>query len=200
MDDNYQESLTELLQHIIREKILRKQDLLRLFAFYIASNPDFKYNITYLTDSILPFFLSQKELVNRFTTFEAVTEKKAKLAPKELRAKKVLDDFFQFSIADKVVQDSEFVEINQYRFHKIDTSNYGVKFMIENDIEQSKIETYRFSFNLVKEVLKRGELQGEIKKNWRQFIVSNRPGTSCWEGFGLLALGKKNSNDKRSIF
>jgi hypothetical protein len=30
--------------------------------------------------------------------------------------------------------------------------------------------------------------------------VSNRPGTSCWEGLGLLALGKKNSNDKRSIF
>lgn len=170
MDDNYQESLKTLLQHTVRGKILRKRDLLRLFAFYISSNPDFKYNITYLTDSILPFFSLQKELIDRYVTFEAVTEKIAKLTPEKVRATLVFDNFFRFSIVEKTILDCEFVNTDQYRFDKIDTKNYVIKFIIEDEKEQNRTETYRFSSDLIKKALKNDKLQSEIEKNWRRFI------------------------------
>ncbi|MCL3782126.1 hypothetical protein EMN47_17195 [Prolixibacteraceae bacterium JC049] len=54
--------------NIIKNGYQNDKDLLFLFSSYIASNPDFKYNTTYLTDSIDLFFsdfeiYSQKKLI-----------------------------------------------------------------------------------------------------------------------------------------
>lgn len=62
----------EKVLNILNNGYKDDKDLLYLFSSYIASNPDFKYNITYLTDSIDRFFLDYEIYETKKLIFEEV--------------------------------------------------------------------------------------------------------------------------------
>ncbi len=71
LDNNYYDKYIQLLSKLTDEQI-KEYDLLNIFCEYISSNPEFKYNGTYLRDSINDFkeclnqFIEKRKAINNF--------------------------------------------------------------------------------------------------------------------------------------
>lgn len=71
-DNNYFSEYIKLLDKMTEEQI-KESNLLNIFCEYISSNPEFKYNGTYLRDSMTAFqekltwFIQKRNLIASFT-------------------------------------------------------------------------------------------------------------------------------------
>jgi len=138
-----------------------------MFSFFIASNPDFKYNVTYLTDQISSFNEAKTELEKRFNHFERITAQIRKQTPTDVSGYLIFDKMFMYNINDqKNEKDSELINVDQYRFDKIDAKNYIVKFILGDKNDPKKIETYK----IARETMTDTEFIRAIEKRWTSFI------------------------------
>lgn len=159
-------NIQDFLNSFLKRKSIGNEYSLKLFAFYIASNPDFKYNITYLTDQISSFTKSSAELKLRFNHFEKIIAWVRKQTPKEKKGYLIFDNVFQFEVNIDEEDRLTFNNLNSYRFDKINSENYTVKFILGDKNDPQKIETYKI--NRMKDFDNESKI--EIKELWASFI------------------------------
>jgi 5'-deoxynucleotidase YfbR-like HD superfamily hydrolase len=174
MDVIYYEKIKKTLDLLLKSNVsIQDESLLHLFSYYINSNPDFKYNRTYLTDLILPFIESQNQLKEKYNLFKFIARNIAIKTPKKLDVTLVFDNLIKFIVTNSTISDSEYINLNNYRFDKIDTGNLIIKFII-GDIEDPKIiESYRLKISLNEEKVDKSKLKKEIVEKWLEFIKYN---------------------------
>lgn len=139
---------------------------LEMFSLFVTSNPDYKYNITYLTDQIKSFKESRLELKNRFIQFEEIVKRIRKLTPKEISGYLIFDKIFKYGVNINEDDHLEFINLDSYRFDKIDSKNYIVRFILGDKKDPEKIETYRIDRETNTDI----ESKIAIKKLWSSFI------------------------------
>lgn len=135
---------------------------LDMFSLFISSNPDFKYNITYLTDQIESFNKSCLELDKRFCQFEKVINQIRKDTSKKISGYIIFDNIFKYGINKD--ERFEFVNLDLFRFDKIDCDYYIVKFILGDRNNPEKIETYKIDQK------KDTDIESKIKELWASFI------------------------------
>lgn len=123
-----------------------RKDLLYLFSMYIASNPDFKYNYTYLTDSIDPFLKDYAEFVAKRLVFLEIIDYVKIQTKDKYDIDVVFNSIFRFNILRSI--DIEVVsDDNSYQFDQMGNKSFIVKFILHKtkDIEyQFEIEKYDY--------------------------------------------------------
>ena len=165
MNHSQDESIKKMLDTFVLDKYKAKEvDLLRFFAFYISSNPDFQYNGTYLTDLIEPFIVESSELNRRYRFYRYIAKAAAKKSGK-MPGVLIFDNFIKFKITD--IESPEFVNIDQFNFKQIDNKAFVVKFSDGN--EHVKSESYQFSFNF-KEKEEKEKMKRSVVKKWVSFM------------------------------
>lgn len=152
----------EILKAFLEED---KKNPLELFSLFVASNPDFKYNITYLTDQIGSFRESRLELEKRFSQFLKVINQIRKDAPKEISGYLIFDNVFQFGINTNKEDRLEFINLDLFRFDKLTRNCYLVKFILGDKNNPEKIETYKIN------QMKDTDIESKIKELWAFFII-----------------------------
>lgn len=92
-----------------------KDELLYLFSLYVATHPDFKYNISYLTDLIQPFLECKAKYKEKITVFTQVSELAKESCKNEFEFILYFDDKFKFntmlSNSLEVITNSDFPPI-----------------------------------------------------------------------------------------
>lgn len=159
--NNQNNSKIEILNHFLEKG---RGNPLEMFSLFVASNPDFKYNITYLTDQIESFNKSCLELDKRFCQFKNVINQIRKDTPKEISGNLIFDNFFQYGINTKKEDSLEFVNLDLFRFDKLDSDYYIVKFILGDKNNPEKIETYKIDQQ------KDTDIEYKIKELWASFI------------------------------
>lgn len=137
---------------------------LELFSLFVTSNPDFKYNITYLTDQIRSFRESRLELEKRFSQFKKVINQIREDTPKEISGYLIFDNVFQYGINTDEEDRLEFINLDLFRFDKLDCDYYIVKFILGVKNNPEKIETYKIDQK------KDTDIESKIKELWASFI------------------------------
>ncbi|MGE0088543.1 MAG: hypothetical protein AB7S50_03605 [Bacteroidales bacterium] len=97
--DDLHNSLEKIL-NILKNGYSDNKDLLYLFSTYIASNPDFKYNATYLTDSIDRFFLDCEIYETKKLIFEEVIKYLNSVNLSKFEIEIEFDSKFKYNTAD----------------------------------------------------------------------------------------------------
>lgn len=133
-----------------REQLLKKciegdidlRDNLELFTVFISSNPSFKYNQTYLSDSIGPFLKVIPILRKKFISFKKLAEKLANQTPFEFKGAIVFDSFFVFEINYSISSDFKFYNIDNFRLDNLKEDEFTVKFVWEanKDLKRTEIK------------------------------------------------------------
>lgn len=141
-----------------------KKNPLELFSLFVTSNPDFKYNITYLTDQIGSFRESRLELGKRFSQFKKVINQIREDTPKEISGYLIFDNVFQYGINTDEEDRLEFINLDLFRFDKLDCDYYIVKFILGDKNNPKKIETYKIDQK------KETDIETKIKELWASFI------------------------------
>lgn len=152
----------EIFKDFLEDK---EKNPLEMFSLFVTSNPDFKYNITYLTDQIGSFKQSCEVLSKRLNQFENLVEAIRKLTPKELSGYLIFDNVFQYGINTKDDDHLEFINLDLFRFDKLDGDCYIVKFIIGDKNNPGKTETYK----IIKK--KESDIESNIKEFWILFIM-----------------------------
>lgn len=152
----------EILKAFLEED---KKNPLELFSLFVTSNPDFKYNITYLTDQIGSFRESRLELEKRFSQFKKVINQIRKDTPKEISGYLIFDNVFQYGINTNEEDRLEFINLDLFRFDKLDRDCYIVKFILGDKNNPEKIETYKII------QMKATDIESKMKELWAFFIM-----------------------------
>jgi hypothetical protein len=100
---------------ILKNGCKAEQDLLYLFSAYIASNPDFKYNLTYLTDSIDSFFQDQISFNDKQNVFYKVIDYIKEETLGKYKIEVIFDSVFKFNLYEST--DLEILSENNSTFH-----------------------------------------------------------------------------------
>lgn len=159
--NNHNLNKIEILRDFLEKDV---KNPLKLFSLFISSNPDFKYNITYLTDQIETFKESRLELKNRFKQFENLIKVIRKVTPKEISGYLIFDKIFKYGVNTYEDDHLEFINLDSYRFDKIDSKNYFAKFILGDKNNPEKIETYKIDQK------KEPDINSKIKELWTSFI------------------------------
>lgn len=138
---------------------------LRLFSLFISSNPDFKYNITYLTDQIESFNKASMELKKRFIKFGNTFDQIKKATPEGITGYLIFDNVFQYRINTDEEVTFAFINLDLFRFDKLDFDYYTAKFILGDKNYPKKIDTYKIYQKNVTDI------ESEIKKLWESFII-----------------------------
>ncbi|MGE5410750.1 MAG: hypothetical protein ACM3MI_07305 [Clostridiales bacterium] len=83
---------------IINKGILEPDDGLFLFSLYVSSNPDFKYNTSYLTDSINSFKRDFQIYKNKLLLFNKIIEYSRSIVPPEYDVTLIFENKFKFNL------------------------------------------------------------------------------------------------------
>lgn len=116
--------------HIIKEGYKDDKELLLLFSSYIASNPDFKYNTTYLTDSIDQFFIDYRMYSRKKLIFEDIINCLNSLNSSKLEIEIEFDSKFRYNTVSNsnleiVLNNNTYVD--SFDFHKIGSRQFPFK-------------------------------------------------------------------------
>lgn len=141
--------------NVLKRGFRNRQDLLYLFSFYIASNPDFKYNTTYLTDSIDSFFEDQECFKIKQNTFHNIIDYLKDQTKGKYEIEVVFDHVFKYNVNES--QDLEvFNETNSpFSFYKLGEKSFMMKliFLQPNRIEYLyEIKKYKTDEEWLKKV------------------------------------------------
>lgn len=110
---------------IIKEGYKDDKELLFLFSSYIASNPDFKYNTTYLTDSIDQFFIDYNMYSRKILIFEEIINYLNKLNSSKHEIEIEFDSKYRYST--NINLNLEIVKKNNTNVDPFDFHNIGSK-------------------------------------------------------------------------
>jgi hypothetical protein len=141
-----------------------KENPLELFSLFVTSNPDFKYNITYLTDQIGSFRKCSLELEKRFSQFKKVINQIREDTPKEISGYLIFDNVFQYGINTDEEDRLEFINLDLFRFDKFDNDYYILKFIFGDVKNPEKIEAYKIDQK------KDTDIESKIRELWASFI------------------------------
>lgn len=171
MDEIYDGKIRVAIDNLLRtKKFIHDDNLLQLFAFYIHSNANFNYNGTYLTDSILQFKEAHHLLKIRYVLFRSLAKNIAIRTPEKLDVILVFDNLIKFKISDSIIINTEYINLELYRFDKIDKDKFIVKFII-GDLENPKrTETYRLDFPMKMDKFEKVKLKRMVSNKWLEFI------------------------------
>lgn len=126
--------------NIIKDGYQNERDLLFLFSSYIASNPNFKYNTTYLTDSIDKFFSDLEIYSHKKKIYEEIIDYLNKLNSSKYEIEVEFDSKFKYNTKSstklEVVSNSNIYN-ETCDFHKIGANKYVMKLVL---IKSNKIE------------------------------------------------------------
>lgn len=129
---------------IIKNGYKNERDLLFLFSSYIASNPDFKYNTTYLTDSIEQFFQDYDRYSQKKLIFEEIINYINNNNTLNQEVEIEFDSKFTFNTKKNTAL--EILEYNYYddsfNFHEIGSQFFTLKLTL---IKPIKVE---YTFNI----------------------------------------------------
>lgn len=138
------------MKNSIQERVLRKciegdvdlRDNLELFTIFISSNPNFKYNKTYLSDSIDPFLYVVPILKRKFRFFKKLTDKLANQTYSEFDGAIIFDGIFEFRVNYSVASQVNFVNIENFRFDQIKEEEFTIKFVwnVNHDFQRTEIQ------------------------------------------------------------
>ncbi len=151
----------EILKTFLEEN---KKNPIELFSLFVTSNPDFKYNITYLTDQIESFRKSRLVLKERFSQFKKIIKQVSDDTPKVRYGYLIFDNVFQYGINTNEEDCLEFINLDFFRFDKLDSGYYIVKFILGDRNNPEKIETYKIDQKKDKDI------ESKIKELWASFI------------------------------
>jgi len=136
MKEEIIESKKELLKSLIKKESSKQEEsTLKQFSHYIACNPEFKYNTTYLTDEIQNFIEDKKFFSERFKTYVDLIMKLHMSQNKKHTITVVINDVFKFNLtADLEFNESMHSEIcndniGDYRFDLIGNKDLTIKFL-----------------------------------------------------------------------
>ncbi len=125
-ESNHSKHMT---QNVLLKKVKNPKDLLYLFSMYIALNPDFKYNYTYLTDSIDIFFEDYLNFKAKKEVFMEIINYIKAMTKKDYDIVIIFDSTFRYSILEST--DIEVVSENDnYRFDHMGDKSFIVNFQI----------------------------------------------------------------------
>lgn len=115
--------------NILLKRVKNPKDILYLFSMYIASNPDFKYNYTYLTDSIDIFFEDYEKFRAKKEVFMEIINYIKAMTKKDYDIDIIFDYTFRYSILEST--EIEVVSENDnYKFDHMGDKSFVVKFQI----------------------------------------------------------------------
>jgi hypothetical protein len=121
------------LETLIKSPII-EPNILNLFSSYIASNPDFKYNTTYLTDSIQSFASDIEIFKIKFLIFKEIADKLHKVVKQKCFVNVIFDEIFLCDTKNnssiEIITDNS----NLFRFDTIGRKDCTIK------LEYRKIE------------------------------------------------------------
>ena len=123
------------------EKTLNAKIYLELFSLFISSNPDFKYNHSYLTDSIEPFINAISIIRKKSQNYKRLIDKLALQTPKNIKRTIVFDDLFEYKILKSVASDVQLIHVEKFRFDQFKEDEFVVKFIweVNNVLKRSRI-------------------------------------------------------------
>lgn len=111
------------------EKSISEKDYIELFSLYISSNPDFKYNRTYLTDSIDIFFIAVSDLKQKISAINRIVSRIKKSLRIEKDISIVFDEFFEYKIKDFPESNFKIINPEKFRFDKVTMDDCIIRFI-----------------------------------------------------------------------
>lgn len=119
------------------------KDILYLFSSYIASNPDFKYNTTYLTDKIDSFLTGHSDYQEKYEHFDIVIDEISRLINGKYIIKVTFDKAFQFRL-NKTITSKKIDAEKGFRFDQIGSKETNM--ILTHDLANSnkKIEYHYY--------------------------------------------------------
>lgn len=126
------------------------KDLFHLYSYYIASNPDFKYNPTYLTDLIDDFFSDLEFYRKKIKVFIKVLNHIKGKVKKHFTITAIFDSAFQYEISNGEYKRIENVAETDFSFHKLNKENFtiGLKCTQEDDSEPKDLLEYAYEIKI----------------------------------------------------
>jgi len=118
-----------MIQDVLLKRVKNPKDLLYLFSMYIASNPDFKYNYTYLTDSIELFFDDYKKFSAKQVVFRKIIKHIKTKTNNEYDIDIIFDSTFRYNVL-KSTEIETVSENDLCRFDHIGDKSFIIKFLI----------------------------------------------------------------------
>lgn len=125
----------------------RDRDYLELFSLHISSNPNFKYNQTYLTDTIDVFISALTGMKQKIKTYNQIVKRIRKRIDTEKDVFVVFDEFFEYKINDLISGRFNIVNTDRFRFDKVSRDYCVIRFIlkVEGSIEYN--EVFRVNLN-----------------------------------------------------
>jgi len=134
--EDLHKSLQRIL-NILKDGYKDDKDLLYLFSSYIASNPDFKYNSTYLTDSIDRFFLDYEIYETKKIIFEEVIKYVNLVNHSKFEIEIEFDSKFKYNTDSSSNLEIIVNNNDSFDFHRIGAKQFSMKLTL---IRPKKIE------------------------------------------------------------
>jgi len=120
----------QITYNVLLKGSKNSKDLLYLFSLYTASNPDFKYNSTYLTDSIDAFFEDYAKFRAKQLVFKKIIRYVKTKTKNEYDIEIIFDSTFRFEILSST--EIETVSKNDiYKFDHMGDKSFIVKFLLK---------------------------------------------------------------------
>lgn len=132
LDENrHQQALNTL-----KNDVKAIHNLLYLFSSYVASNPDFKYNVTYLTDQIDIFLADQSKYRSKIKIFKKVLDYTVSNGTRNHELDLFFDAKFHFNTATssnlEISERAEFPNPNEMSrqefLFKIASGEFGIEY------------------------------------------------------------------------
>jgi len=144
--NGYLNEIYEKLLMTDTDEILNK-DVLRLFCEFISSNPDFKYNRTYLTDSIDVFFNTLTDIRQKIAAYKKIVSRIKRHLGTEKDVTIIFDEFFEYKIKYFPMKLFKIVNAGRFRFDKITKDDCIIRFIWKIDNSIMKNEVYHIDLN-----------------------------------------------------
>lgn len=151
--ENNKPNNTDYLNDVFKMLLINDLDLilckdyLKLFCEFISSNPDFKYNSTYMTDSIEVFFNALTDIRQKIAAYKKIVSKIKRQIGTEKDLTIIFDEFFEYKIKDLPIEPFKIVNAGRFRFDKITKDDCIIRFICKIDDSIKKNEVYRINLN-----------------------------------------------------
>ncbi|WP_304084702.1 hypothetical protein [Peptostreptococcus stomatis] len=155
----------------ITDDKINNQDLLYIFCEFISSNPYFKYNGTYLRDSIVLFdekisgFLEKKKIIKSF--IDEISKKYESLYGWHL----IIDNYYVITqdlkiklLLDFNINDYINKYINEFNFSQYDTDFFLIRYL------KISIDEYTKTTFIEREVLEKQKIKDIQEDNYNKIV------------------------------
>ncbi len=155
----------------ITDDKINNQDLLYIFCEFISSNPYFKYNGTYLRDSIVLFdekisgFLEKKKIIKSF--IDEISKKYESLYGWHL----IIDNYYVITqdlkiklLLDFNINDYINKYINEFNFSQYDTDFFLIRYL------KISIDEYTKTTCIEREVLEKQKIKDIQEDNYNKIV------------------------------